>query len=245
MESGLGQSQGWETIVLPFSVRTITHESKGQLVPFAAWEDDGKSKPFWLYRYTSVSGWTAAENIQANTAYIICMPCHPDYSEEYQLRGNVTFAATDTKVNSTENVIETTYNGRTFVPNYKDEWKPFTGMVNQARYALNVNNIHSANTTDHAEGSIFVKGLRHVHPFEAYMLSTEGASEYIGIFDEMPTLVHDMLSGKSESVQPAIVSVFNIAGQVVREVSGCSPREAVQGLPQGIYIVNGKKMVVR
>lgn len=82
METGLGRCAGWETLALPFDVQTITHETKGRLVPFAAYSDESGSLPFWLYQLGS-NGFTKASGIAANTPYIISMPNNDSYAERF------------------------------------------------------------------------------------------------------------------------------------------------------------------
>ena len=44
METG-GNGKGWETIVLPFDVKKITHTTKGEIVPFMAYTDVNGTHP--------------------------------------------------------------------------------------------------------------------------------------------------------------------------------------------------------
>lgn len=242
MQTGIGDCRGWETIVLPFDVKKITHETKGNLMPFSIYEDYQNAKPFWLYCYQNDVGWIEASNMKANIPYIISMPNHPDYNKNWNIAGKVTFSATDVTINVTDNLPTTTYNNHMFIPSY--EWIDSRESIN----VLNVNNDYSSNTSQYQEGSTFVPGLRAVHPFEAYMISTNGVNASHGLFDDFPTdipeiLFHDPYINKTYD---GVYRVCTLSGQLINEIHGKTTlQEATFGLPPGIYLVNGYKVVVK
>ena len=239
MESGFGsQARGWETIALPFTVSEITHESKGKLLPFGAWTSTSDAKPFWLCNLSS-SGFTRATSIQANTPYIICMPNNnSEYEDEYNLSGNITFSATNVKVPVSSSVTTAKSNDKTFIPAFCAQEKA-SGV-----YALNVNNSYHTEAGGYTEGSAFVSNLRAVSPFEAYMTTSENNakraffiefSETTGI-DEMP----------SADNKGGLHKVFNLNGQLVKKANSHSELdETLKQLPTGVYIINGKKTVIK
>ena len=98
METGKGESAGWETIALPFDVQKISHETKGELIPFANYDKGATKKPFWLYSLSS-NGFIKASGIRANTPYIISMPNNDYYAPDYNLSGKITFTASNTMLN--------------------------------------------------------------------------------------------------------------------------------------------------
>ena len=153
-QTEVGISRGWESIALPFTVQTITHETQGQIVPFGL-----QGKNFWLRGY-SPDGLYNAATIEANKPYVISMPNNPTvYYAEYNLNGRVTFEATNTIVPATpdfEDMIITRDNitmAPIFITTPRDE------MV----YAINV----GQPLDRYAEGSVFARELREVRPFEA------------------------------------------------------------------------------
>lgn len=239
MESGYSsQAKGWETIALPFAVSEITHESKGKLLPFGKWNSSSSEKPFWLCNLSS-NGFTRATSIQANTPYIICMPNNSsEYEDEYNLSGNVTFSATNAKVSVSNSVTTAKSNGKTFIPAFCAQEKA-SGV-----YALNVNNSYHSELGGYTEGSAFVSGLRAVSPFEAYMTTDANNakrafliefSETTGI-DEMP----------SADNKGGLHKVFNLNGQLVKKANSQSELdETLKQLPTGVYIINGKKTVIK
>ena len=110
METGIGDSRGWETIVLPFDVQKYTHATKGELESFTTWSKSSSKKPFWLFELTA-SGYKDVAGIKANTPYIISMPNNQQYEQQYQIPGVVTFSASNVEVQKTDNLKPVSYQG--------------------------------------------------------------------------------------------------------------------------------------
>ena len=233
METGLGSAKGWETIALPFDVQKISHQGKGEIVPFANWKNGESKKPFWLMEL-GTSGFVDANAIKANTPYIISMPNHTNYKNEFRLNGNITFSAENVKVKASNNLQSTTSGDKTFHPNY-------AVLDNTSAYALNVNNDYVSYTGGAKEGSTFVLNLRKVHPFEAYMTSTSKARQTIAIQDNLTTGIREI----AEIWDDKIIRVYNISGQLLMTEENKSLDEIKQLLSAGVYIMNGKKLVIR
>ena len=233
MTTGIGESRGWETIALPFDVQQVTHQSGGELVPFAKWQSGNEGKPFWLMELGS-SGWTEATAIKANTPYIISMPNNDNYKPEFRVNGNVTFKAENVTVRRSDEMESGKGNGKTFVPN-------FTNQESAGYYALNVSNDYVTYSGGAAEGSRFVAGLRPVRPFEAYMTSEAGVRE-IAIADDLATGIAQaivLIGGRGDT------KVYDLKGRVVADGAGCSQEELRRMLPYGVYIFNGRKLIVK
>lgn len=233
MTTGIGESRGWETIALPFDVQKIIHSGKGEITPFVNWKSDDSKKPFWLMTY-GVDGWTEANSIKANTPYIISMPNHQNYKSDFRLSGSVTFSAENITVSKSDDYQTGSYNGNTFVPN-------FANIDNSGYYTLNVNNDYVTYSGGSAEGSRFVVNLRPVHPFEAYMTSTS-STRSIGIDEGMATGIMELISAISDD---GVLKIYNLNGQLVKIEEGGCLDEVMKNLPAGVYIVNGKKMIIR
>lgn len=226
MTTGIGESRGWETIALPFDVQSITHATKGEITPFAKWKSGDSNKPFWLYELTG-SGFVEAGSIKAYTPYIISMPNNTQYDSQWLLNGNVTFAASNVIVGKTEDMKTATYQDRTFVPNYAD-----IGAA-EGLYALNVSNDFTTNNSGMTEGSKFVLNMRQVHPFEAYMTSSSNARTYFDIFDDLSTDIKEELIVRSSQLMVGD-RAYDLQGRKVEHPS-----------KKGVYIVNGKKMIIK
>jgi hypothetical protein len=90
------------------------------------------------------------------------------------------------------------------------------------------------------KGSKFVKGLRQVHPFEAYMTTTSNTRS-IGVLDGMTTGIKSVKSMIDETSQG--VRVYDMRGVLVK--SCASKAEVRNGLQPGVYVVQGKKMIIK
>ena len=230
MKTGLGESKGWETIVLPFDVQKYI-SLKGEIVPFVKWTKSGSAKPFWLCELTA-SGYQEVDGIKANTPYIISMPNHEQYLSNYVITGMVTFSAEDVEVKVSDDMHSAKYQDRTFVPNY-------TNKAGDDYLALNVNNYYVTNPGTDIDGSKFIKGLRAVHPFEAYMTTTSNTRS-IDVMDGMTTAIRDVVM-TAESKD--LIRVYDTRGILVKTVNDTD--DLRKGLASGVYIVNGKKMIIK
>ena len=142
---------GWTSLSLPFTVTAITHEDGRVLAPFNTGVADAKS--FWLRKLT-VNGFENATSIEAGEPYIIAMPNNSRYSDEYNIRGTVTFSAQDVKSGI---VIPAT--------SYKKIEGPLFDI--NSSYEIQVKNASIYLLSD--DGSKFVRSLRDSNPFEAYV----------------------------------------------------------------------------
>jgi hypothetical protein len=221
----VGVSRGWETIALPFSVQTITHEKNGTLVPFGV---DG-GKPFWLRELTE-NGLVSARRIEAYVPYLISMPNNSIYPDDYNQAGNVTFSATDAVVAVTEQ-RSASGNNRTLIPTCQ--------RVEQSAsvYAINLNAAYESNP----EGSIFVANYREVRPFEAYVEHPNGGARYYTLGD-LADMDVTSLQAIHNIVASDFVKVYNLSGVLVK--SG-KRHEVIPYLTKGVYIINGSKVVIK
>ncbi len=231
-----GVCQGWETLALPFTVQTITHWKNGEMVPFAARQQDDSRKPFWLAELGE-SGFVSADRIAANVPYILSMPNDSNvYADRNLLAGEVTFSAKNVDVPVTDIDGNSSQMGDVyFVSNYSLR-EPSANI-----YAIN---LHEAYDATHPEGSIFLPNYRQLRPFEAY--TTSGAAtapHYIAIADlsDKTTGIQNVMTD-SAIVDTSDVKVYNLSGTLV--TSG-NRSEVMKRLPKGIYIINNRKVVVK
>jgi hypothetical protein len=235
-------SRGWEGICLPFTVQKFTHESHGEIAPFG---NDASIFHFWLHQMTD-KGMVNATTIKANKPYIISMPNNGSYPEAYNQAGKVTFSAQNTTV-STENYGYLIDKNEDFMGIASDVvWSSDSSLAMVSTflkveayeyiYALNVGH----DLDGYAEGSVFVKNYRDVKPFEVFtthdpnreksagaryisVSSLFGGEDTTGIIDVMKTVEHN--------------------GEIWYDMNG----RRLQGKPnrKGVYIMNGKKVVVK
>ena len=86
------------------------------------------------------------------------------------------------------------------------------------------------------EGSRFILNLRKLHPFEAYMTMQTRGNDFFDISDDM---------GVTTQEEQLTLSVYNLKGQMMKTTEGMTMEEIRKKLPKGIYVVNGKKMMIK
>lgn len=239
-ESGMGKSAGWETLSLPFDVMTVTHESKGRLVPFAVYQQGSDSKPFWLYALGD-NGFVKASAIKANTPYIISMPNNDSYTSRYNVAGKVTFAATNATIRRTgaDYLQASAHSGATFIPCYSFY------LNDSGTYALNALGDGNYYTGSEDPGSVFVTGSNIIiYPFSARMKKVSAARTLDIVFadesDETTLMVHDR-----QSTDDTRLKVYSLSGQLVGTFSRDELYGSDRTLPAGIYVINGRKVQVK
>lgn len=189
-----GKCQGWESLVLPFDVTEITHETKGIITPFGALqrgsEFENGTKPFWLYEYTTGGRFAESDGIKTNVPYILSMPNETKFSSEYILAGKVTFKSTNAIVKVTSGAKTVKSGNYTFTSNYQNG-------TSQSVYLLNVDRNYDGNP----KGSVFVKSDLlecQPRPFEAYfqVSGSAGVKSYFSIFDGLTDGIRSMEPAK-------------------------------------------------
>ena len=89
-------------------------------------------------------------------------------------------------------------------------------------------------------GSRFVKGLRKVYPFEAYMTTTLNTRS-IGVLEDMATAIKTVQSMVNENSQN--IKVYDLRGVLVKSTT--SKKDIKSGLKAGVYVVQGQKMIIQ
>lgn len=227
-ETKQGQTQGWETLALPFTVSKITHETKGEITPFAV---EGAERPFWLYELGG-NGLEKATEIRANTPYLICMPNDDAYGDEYILGGRVTFSATNVTI-TTSGGTTVSRGDRQFVATYQRV------ASSSDVYALNVNEV----VGDNPVGSVFVQSLREVRPFEAYSVHSTNRARIITVSSlggGDATGINDLIQNNAVESADGVVKVYSLSGALIKQGKR---EEVLRSLPNGLYIINGKKII--
>lgn len=245
----VGESRGWETLALPFTVKRITHEKLSKdrygnyiyLVPFRNYGGSDSQRPFWLYTLED-DNISASDSIRANVPYLICMPNADEYGDDYMLGGNVTFTGTKVSVAVSE-PQELMQRNVSFIPTYQRM------AASPEIFSLNVNQEYKG----YPAGSLFVNNFREVRPFEAYSLHPEAASSkaaariisvssLIGGNDDTTGIIDVMLKKNNDTNSDAVVKVYSLSGALVKQGKA---EDVTKSLPKGIYIANGKKFVVK
>ena len=149
----------------------------------------------------------------------------------------MTFSSNNVTVPVTE-VVRSTYGDRTFVANFTSQASSWS------IYALNVNNDLSSYSDYLPEGSTFIRELRTVHPFEAYMTNSSGnAKQFLPLFETLPTAIREIPMQAMRGMKG--VRIYSMSGELIMFDENISIEEALKQLKRGVYFVNGKKMVVK
>ena len=166
------------------------------------------------------------------------MPNNPHYSSYYNLSGSVTFSATNATIKKTTSEI-VGYDGGLFWANYT------LRSLYEQEYAINVNNDFTTYSGSEKPGSVFISNSRKVYPFECYIWKNATNTRAIDIvFPDGETTGIEYLIGISDSSHDMDVKIYNLSGQLVKVSKSQSVEEAIRDLPSGLYIVNGKKMII-
>lgn len=242
MGTPLGGCEGWETVCVPFTVGEFRHGDR-VLVPFADYSDDSSGKPFWLYE-PSEGEWRQTGVLKAYTPYLIAMPHNPAYPDDFNISGEVTFSARNVTIDPTEEDSGGLFNRDSRM------WTNFTTLPASEKLMV-VNNDW---VDSHAPGSVFVRGIRDVRPFECYVTS-DSAPSFMKIFDNsgvemLPAGMGFKTWGEGNdlcilSASDRDFKVFGLNGQLVREISAVAGATLrVSGLTKGIYFIGNQKVLL-
>lgn len=221
----IGVSRGWETIALPFNVQSISHGSHGALVPFGG---GNGGYPFWLHQLQD-NGLTPVTAMEANTPYLICMPNNTVYPSAYNQAGSVTFASSNVTVPRTEpreafgaNVI--------LMPAFQNQ------PAGPDIFTLNV----GAARDSYAEGSVFIGNYSDVRPFQAYVHHSNQARGT----DEIQYIPLTSIGGGDDTT--AIMEIIQPAANGTGDWYSLDGRKlSSKPTQKGVYIQNGKKIVIK
>lgn len=159
--TALGSSSGWYTLALPFDVQTITYNSK-EIAPFAKEVEDANTKRFWLRELTATNYNKDVVAIKKDQPYIIAMPNSEAYDDEFNIRGYVTFSATNSAQGIDMPVTPE-------LPIVKGAEYSMKGTYEWVAQKASVYPINDA-------GNTFIPSLRAVSPFEAYVIDNDLSS---------------------------------------------------------------------
>lgn len=229
-----GVGGGWQTIVLPFDVQTVTADGKS-LKWFANAYDDAD---FWVFRFTGDNDNTALfdfndENkMSATTPYIVAVPNQSWAGSNSSLEGkSLAFCA--------ENVLVSSAAPKTI----ESDNMRFIGTYAGSNELINAFVIND-------EGSFFTSNNT-VEAFNAYIQKKNGmpADARISIFFNDGT--ETGLNGvRLKDTPRKYHSIYDLQGRRIGSSGHHSTSDGLAApgkysLDKGIYIIDGKKVVVR
>ena len=221
-----GVSTGWSTITLPFAPTTVTNATDNKTIDwFRSSTDTGKQ--FWLCDFYAEDGddvtFRNAPTMEANVPYIVAVPDNY-WGSAWDLRGKRIVWSAENAVIKPDAIAYTSgqemlFGGTTAQTSVSDA------------YLLN------------SEGSMFQSTTEGtVAAFHAYFTDIDGSgaaarSFNIRIDDGQTTA----LQPSSSIILPSssTLPVYNLSGQHV------TTRSHLGNLRKGVYIVDGKKLIVK
>lgn len=161
----LERTSNWRTIVLPVvPTKIVTVDDGRVLAPFNT-KMEADYSPFWLRKLTA-NGFEDTASFEANKPYLINMPYNPNlYYPEYNINSEVDFIAENWVLEPTPETLTPDEGlGMRFWPTYRKYDRD--GM----KYVLNEENW----LDNYNPGSVFIRGLYEVEPFQGYITTTGG-----------------------------------------------------------------------
>jgi hypothetical protein len=236
---------GWTTIVLPFNVSRVTAGDE-EIDWFHSTSDTGKR--FWVKQFEMDGDgsiyFTAATTMKANTPYIIALPGSA-WGEKWDLTGKqIVFHGTDANITANARLTRSGSDYR-FVGTT-------VATAPKGAYVLNANGDYFERQDE----------ATNVAPFRAYFTAqrwlddsqtqltmgtlyslADPANDNGGVATAIAALPAPNVPGGSAAGEGAkTVTVYSLGGQPLRTITPTASGNPLQGLPKGLYIVNGKKM---
>lgn len=269
--SGYNSPAGWKTIVLPFDVEQFTHtkyytepDATGTpLAPFGSslLEINNTALPFWLYELTT-TGYVPATTMKANKPYLICMPNNQAYPVANNITGNVRFSAQNDAgvlLSPTNGALQPAEgNSYSLVPTYS------TIEKSELIYTLNETESYYDGNKDYPAGSVFIRNYADVTPFQAYLrtkaapasaprlYSIGGNGGSITGFENILLTPDKATKAYSkngvlyiESNAARTIRIYDASGRTIKVIEAQEGHNEVTGLADGIYFLEGQKVMVK
>ncbi len=154
------------------------------------------------------------------------------YDQEYNISGDVTFVGSNVRVKASDDLVTGLYGQRRLLPSFQYK------EADYGIYALNVSNQwYQYPSGTYLPGSTFIRALRPIHPFEAYMTFESGnAPAYIPLFDDGEAMgIRDALRQMDRKPSNKNNKVYDLQGRHVSK----------DRLPKGLYVTGGRKVVIQ
>ena len=232
---------GWTTLCLPFTATSVACAPALNGSPIEkTWfrSDDDEQGSFWLREFTADAEGTVvfghAQELRALTPYIIAVP-GDTWGDTWQMTGRpVTFSASNADIapsTTPDGAMQTIAVGGSY---YKFCSTTVGQTVGDA-YVLNDRGsrfVHATAATGIAPFRAWFQGVSISSlSLSALTIASPTVTEFKGIYD-LP------IYGFTD-LRIYDIPIYNLSGQKVAGASGSS------ALPEGIYICNGKKIVVK
>ena len=220
----IGEVGGWEAMVLPFDVESVISETRGELKPFGL-ADFTISLPYWVAQLQADGSFVYIDSIKAHAPFIMEVPNSDEYEDRYNVVGQVTFSADSVTVYATTDMDREVEDDLVLLGSYEGI------SADRAVYALNDEEVYTDGNS-YMEGSIFVADSRDIRPFEAYVYSNQVVpAPYLRIGENVGTGIDHSTFNIQHSTE-----IYDLMGRRILNI---------ENLKSGVYIVNGKKVVIK
>ncbi len=220
---------GWETIVLPFAVQEVTNVTDNKAIDWFHSSTDS-NKDFWLKEYalqdteTGVAYFDHVDIFLPHIPYIMAVPSSR-WGASHDLTGKqLRFSADDVEITADAKLLSKTSVYR-FEGTYVKKTMDDVFVLNDL-------------------GTSFARtGSAEVMPFRAWFAESGPGAIHsnisIGDFDSVTEI------GPLPSMEDEEVDIHSLSGVKVRTVKVHDGNVDTEGLPKGVYVVRGRKIIVR
>ncbi len=231
---------GWSTIVLPFQPTKVTNQTDGKQIDwFRSSADSGKQ--FWLCDFAEEDGQAVffrnAPEMQANVPYLVAVPDNA-WGAKWNLVGKkIVWSATNATVKP-DAIAYTSGQNMVFAgSSYKQQLRGILGI--------------------NADGSQFsTSGAQSVDAFHAYFKAIGETPYYsktldIAILNDETNGIEAYPQSLSEGSGAVATAIYDLSGRRVATLRSSGVEKlrssgvSTSQLPKGIYIINGKKVVIK
>lgn len=236
--NGVAGESNWSTIVLPFDVQTITNKTNNSIIDWFHSADD-KSKKFWMQQFYGIDGhkvyFDYTDKFAANVPYLISVPGNK-WGSAFNLVGKkIEFSAKNAAVKAGDMTLD--------APN-----RNFIGCTTGV-LAKDVNVYILNDETGTGNNFDYTPDASTVKPFRAYF-TTESRPLNVGT-KKLVVLRHGMAEVEDETDGIKLVTgenmksanIYSINGKIAGRLTSDNIQEALDALPEGVYIINGKKYI--
>ena len=247
---------GWSTIVLPFQPTKVTNQTDGKQIDwFRSSADSGKQ--FWLCDFAEEDGQTVffrnAPEMQANVPYLVAVPDNA-WGAKWNLVGKkIVWSATNATVKP-DAIAYTSGQNMVFAgSSYKQQLRGILGInADGSQFstsgAQSVDAFHAyfkaIGETPYYSKTLDIAILNdETNGIEAYPQSISEGSGAVAtaIYDLSGRRVATLRSSGVETLRSSGVETLRSSDVETLRSSGVSTSQ----LPKGIYIINGKKVVIK
>ncbi|MBQ6208374.1 MAG: thiol protease/hemagglutinin PrtT [Prevotella sp.] len=232
-----GTALGWNTISLPFDVTGVRNATDNVDIDWFHSKDD-LGKAFWVRHFDSVDTennevyFEDVEQMEAYEPYIFNVP--GDYwGKKWDLRGK-----------------EITFFGENALLHQHAHIAASSSVFDFIGTTVGKDATHAYLLNEEGDAFVYSEAARTIPAFRAYFVYSRDDSHTMAGYDRQPLHIKGMEDDKTDAImmpyanQGEQADIYNLQGVKVASSKLQDGMLDIESLPKGIYIVNGKKMIV-